>query len=246
MESFVSFTCASDMPQSTIEGLYAEIENKGWAVVESPEGADAREALLSLRALFGSVVRHPSSGEEGLVAVDNAYRPSRGMLPHTDGTYYPVPPAIICLQCSIAAESGGVTTIIDAKDMYANLQPTHESDLNELYAPIVGVRRDDKYVESPVFSRASGKIHIRFRVDETIGINLKPEGVKGFNAIKEYVEDERHQLQFKLHPRQILIADNTRILHGRTAYDPAEERCMYRMHLDGAGTFRTLQTGFVM
>jgi len=246
MNAFCSFASALSLPESTIAALYSKIQDKGWAVVESPEESDPREALLSLRSLFGGVVRHPSSGEEGLVAVDNAYRPSRGMLPHTDGTYYPVPPAVICLQCSVAAESGGATTIVDAKDIYVSLQQNCPDELPVLFEPVVGVRRDDKYVESSVLKRFDGKIQIRFRVDETIRLNLRPEAVKPFTFIKEYVEEERNQLQFKLSPRQILIADNSRILHGRTAYDPSEERCMYRLHLDGAGSLGTIMPGFVI
>ena len=101
-----------------------------------------------------------------------------------------------------------------------------------------------KFVRSSVFTHVNDQIRIRFRIDETIHLEVAPEAQRAVFLMRQFVEDPDNQVCFKLQPRQTLVTDNTRVLHGRTAYDAAEPRCMYRMHLDGMGSRGPLRIGF--
>lgn len=94
---------AASLSDGAVAEIHRRLEAEGWIVIQTPPGRGLEEALLALQAILGGVVYHPYSKEEGVVVIDNAYRPPRGMLPHTDGTYYPQPPALMCLQCVTAA-----------------------------------------------------------------------------------------------------------------------------------------------
>jgi len=225
--------------------IYRRMTEEGWIVVESPENADLDEALLSMQAIFGGVVFHPYSREEGVVVIDNLYRPPRAMLPHTDGTYYPQPPALMCLQCIIAATTGGASTLVDGAKLYDHLASELPDDLPRLFEPVLGVEREDHFVESPVFWRADDRLRIRFRIDETIKLTIAPAADRAVEAIRRFIEVPANQLVFTLQPRQTLIVDNTRMLHGRTAYDGREQRKMNRVHFDGRSPHGDLVLGFL-
>lgn len=234
-----------DMSPEVVREIFAHLEDAGWAVLESVEGSDFRDELIGMQQMFGDVVLHPFSREEGIVVVDNAYRPPRAMTPHTDGTYYPEPPAILCLQCLRAASTGGATTLVDGARIYQHIAEKYPNDLPLLFEPVLKVRRDNRYVESSVFWRDGGRVKIRIRFDETIKLEVAPQVREAVQAIQNYIEDENNQLCFPLRAGQTLVTDNTRVLHGRTAYDGREERRMDRMHLNGKGSRGPLRTGFI-
>lgn len=51
---------------------------------------------------------------------------------------------------------------------------------------------------------------------------------KLFDYIIKYAHSRYNQLRFKLKPGQILLFDNSKILHGRTAFTPDDTRLLYR------------------
>jgi alpha-ketoglutarate-dependent taurine dioxygenase len=236
---------AGMMPDALVQEILIQLEDAGWVVLESPEGADLRSELVAMQQLFGDVVLHPFSREEGIVVVDNAYRPPRAMTPHTDGTYYPEPPAVLCLQCLRAASTGGATTLVDGAGIYRRVSKEYPDELPLLFEPVLKVRRDDRFVESSVFWRDGDRVKIRIRFDQTIKLEVAPQVERSVESIRNYIEDEANQLCFALRAGQTLVTDNTRVLHGRTAYDGREERRMDRMHLNGRGSRGTLRTGFI-
>lgn len=233
------------IPDALVQEIFARVEDAGWVLLESPHGADLRSELVAMQQFFGDVVLHPFSREEGIVVVDNAYRPPRGMTPHTDGTYYPEPPAVLCLQCLQAASTGGATCLVDGAGIYEMVAKEYPDELPLLFEPVLKVRRDDRFVESSVFWRDGDRVKIRIRFDETIKLEVASQVKRPVEAIRNYIEDEANQLCFALRAGQTLVTDNTRVLHGRTAYDGREQRRMDRMHLNGKGSRGPLRTGFV-
>lgn len=232
------------LPDAEVDRVFRRLEEDGWVVIQSNPAGDPEQILVDLQSIFGGVVFHPYSKEEGVVVVDNAYRPPRAMSPHTDGTYYPTPPALMCLQCVTAATTGGASTLVDGARVYDYLASEMPDDLTHLFEPVMGVRRENRFVEAPVFWRQGDRIGMRFRIDETIALEVAPRARRAVDAIHEFIQDPANQLEFTLQPMQTLIVDNVRTLHGRTAYDGREQRKMNRMHLDGRSPRGTLRLGF--
>lgn len=233
------------LPDAAVLAIFNRLENQGWVVLQTPTDRDPEQALIDFQSIFGGVVYHPYSKEEGVVVVDNAYRPPRGMLPHTDGTYYPQPPALMCLQCITAATTGGASTLVDGAALYTHLSETFADELPHLFDPVMSVKRENRAVQSPVFWRNENRLGIRFRIDETIALEVEPRAQRVVEAIREYIDDPANQIEFTLQPLQTLIVDNIRMLHGRTPYDGREQRKMNRMHLDGQSTRGNLRLGFI-
>jgi alpha-ketoglutarate-dependent taurine dioxygenase len=238
-------SCATSLAGETVADIFDRLTRDGWVVIETPRDHDPDKALLDLQAIFGEVVFHPYSKAEGVVVVDNAYRPPRGMTPHTDGTYYPQPPAIMCLQCISAATTGGASTLVDGAKVYDHLTRELPDHLPHLFETVMSVRREDRIVQSPVFWRTGERVRIRFRIDKTIKLEVADRAQRAVQAIDRFINDTENQVIFTLRPWQTLVVDNTRMLHGRTAYDVSEPRKMNRMHLDGKSPRGNLQLGFL-
>jgi alpha-ketoglutarate-dependent taurine dioxygenase len=215
-----------------LEELRGLIEERGWLLIEGTPEAPRAE-LLALRTWFGDVVGHQCSDGDGIVSVDGSYRPPRAMLPHTDGSYEPEPPAVMCLQCVHAAESGGVSTLVDGARLYALLAREYPEDLPVLFTPVLRIGRGSKYVERALFSRVGGRTRIRFRVDETVDMTVAAAAERVVSLVQSFLEGSGNWLHLALRPGQILVTDNFRVLHGRTAYDGREPRQMQRLWLNG-------------
>jgi len=162
---------------------------------------------------------------------DLAYRPVP-LGPHTDNPYREPVPGIQILHCLVNETSGGLSTLVDGlavsealkaedADGYALLatEPVgfHFADVEaEHYArrPIIHLDRDG------VFEG----IHYSPRLDRTPV--LDPATMKRFHHARrrlgELLTDPRYELRFPLHPGELVMFDNNRVLHGRTGFDPSE------------------------
>jgi alpha-ketoglutarate-dependent taurine dioxygenase len=81
------------------------------------------------------------------------------------------------------------------------------------------------------------RIHIAFRSDTVARVSIDPRIVETFETIKAFLADPHNQISFKLQPHQILIFDNTRMLHGRTGFPLTEKRRINGLWFDGKGNF---------
>jgi hypothetical protein len=108
---------------------------------------------------------------------------------------------------------------------------------------VLRVGRGSKYVERALFSRAGDRTKIRFRVDETIDLTVAPVAERVVSRVQRFIEDPGNWLHLALRPGQILVTDNFRILHGRTAYDVREPRQMLRLWLNGTPSPGPLRCG---
>ncbi len=169
---------------------------------------------------------------------DLAYR-AVALGPHTDNPYREPVPGIQLLHCLVNETSGGLSTLVDSLAVAQQL--CHEDpDGLELLATIpVRFRFVDQgeelierrtIIQCDVDGCMTG-VHYSPRLDYLPV--LDEETTRRFQAARrrlgELFTDPRFELQFPLQAGELMMFDNSRVLHGRTAYDPAEGR----RHLQG-------------
>lgn len=169
--------------------------------------------------------------DNNLDSDDLAYR--AGTLgPHTDNPYRVPVPGIQLLHCLRNETSGGLSTLVDSLACAARLQqedPDGFALLTEVplrfryrsrNAELVSVK---PIIELDGQGRMTG-VHYSPRMDD---LPLMPEARlrryhRARKRLAQLFEDPARELRFRLMPGELMMFDNNRVLHGRTAFDPAE------------------------
>ncbi len=152
--------------------------------------------------------------------------------PHTDNPYRTPVPGVQLLQCLQNETSGGLSTLVDSLAVAAQLQSEDPAGFALLAkVPVHYDYRDAtthlEAVKPMIEANGSGQmtgVHYSPRLDN---IPLMSEAdTRTYHAarmrLSELFEDPRFELKFRLQPGQLMMFDNNRVLHGRTAYNPAE------------------------
>ena len=170
--------------------------------------------------------------------INNAYTP----LPlsnHTDLVNWEQPPGFQFLHCLHNAASGGESTLVDG---YAVADAIRRSDAGLFEqictTPVVFRYHDDgrdMQVRAPIIAldHDGALLQIRFNVG-IFGIQSLPPETQlslytAYRAFAEMLHSQAFVLRFRLAPGELLVIDNWRILHGRTAFDPSTGK----RHLQG-------------
>ncbi|NEO36429.1 MAG: TauD/TfdA family dioxygenase [Moorea sp. SIOASIH] len=233
-----------DLNASTVKKMFKLIKQFGYFIIQL-RSSQHKENLLELSQYFGSIVKHEHSDKQGIVPVtplENSpgyVNTTTTELPlHTDGSFAVDPPKIVALQCEVAVAIGGLTTIGDGRLLYDYLTRTNPCGLLNLFQPdAITVQRENRQSTKPIFEEHESRIRIRFRWDDAVNISVKPEDLRIIKTIKYFFNRPENMLQFKLQPQQIIIMDNSRILHGRTAFNQESKRLLNRVWFDGKSDY---------
>ncbi|AFQ51110.1 TauD/TfdA family dioxygenase [Burkholderia cepacia] len=169
---------------------------------------------------------------------DLAYRPVR-LGPHTDNPYREPVPGIQLLHCLINETSGGDSTLVDSLSVLRDLaheDPTGVDLLAKISVKFRFLDGDTELIERrPMIEldhlkRPTG-VHYSPRLDylplmdavTTVAFH------RARMRLGEMFSDPRYELRFRLQAGELMMFDNNRVLHGRTAFDPNEGR----RHLQG-------------
>lgn len=248
----IQIKAVPNMQDSEVYLLIEKFNLFGFVLIEHEPGA-SRENLLALSKYFGNIIYHDRSETDGIVpiqAIDNypqyVNTTAEKLSLHTDGSFEKYPPKVVAMQCEVAAVSGGFTTLVNARDIYEYLGRKHPELLLSLFAPdVLTVERNTVKATQPIFQYQGRRIYMIFRSDNSAKICVKPESLKGFQLIKEILENPQTPFRFKIQPNQILVFDNTKMLHGRTAFLKEDYRKLNRLWFDGQpDDFYPLQFGF--
>lgn len=241
------------METNEIKNMLEMFNNFGFLILQCEPVIKPKQHLLSLTKYFGNIIYHEHSDADGIVPVSplDGY-PSyvnttiTDLSLHTDCSFAETPPKIVALQCEISAENGGLTRLGDGQLVYKYLAQEKPSELSTLFHPdAMTVQRTNRKTTKPIFEEYQGRIHIRFRSDNAVNISLKPEAINAFITIKDFFEHSENQVLFKMNSYQILIMNNSRILHGRTSFSKSNERKFNRIWFDGVSSYaNNLQFGF--
>jgi gamma-butyrobetaine dioxygenase len=164
-------------------------------------------------------------------ANDLAYT-SLALDPHTDNPYRTPVPGVQLLHCLINETSGGLSTLVDGYAVAAELQATDPEGFQLLARTPVRFRFRDATTElvasAPLIELdALGRVeavHVSPRLDF---VSLRPAAelerfYRARAAFDHLLRSSRFELRFVLGAGDLVMMDNRRLLHGRTAFDPRE------------------------
>lgn len=169
---------------------------------------------------------------------DLAYRPVP-LGAHTDNPYREPVPGIQLLHCLVNETSGGWSTLADSLSVAEALREEDPAGLELLASTPVRFRFIDgttelierrPIVQRDVDGRMTG-VHYSPRLDylPLLDAATTRRYQRARRRLSELFADPRFELRFPLGKGELMMFNNSRVLHGRTAYDPNEGR----RHLQG-------------
>ena len=162
---------------------------------------------------------------------DLAYT-SLHITPHTDNPYRNPVPCIQILHCIENEVSGGYSTLVDGYTVSEKLKKEDPDAYKILTEVKVRFKFTDKTVMLEDWSEL---IHldddknfkqVRFspRLDYVpmLEKNKLDQYYKARKKLSDLYNSKKNEVKFKLKPKDLMMMDNHRILHGRTKFDPEE------------------------
>jgi alpha-ketoglutarate-dependent taurine dioxygenase len=136
------------------------------------------------------------------------------------GIHHVGPPRMIMLQVAQNARSGGESFVVDGRQVLIDMLSREPDLLTELMSPgcMAFCRDDQMALHHPVFSwRGGDRFAIRFRSDaRTYTAPWAQEAVSRLRDL--YAVDPHYRRIVPMQEGQILVVDNTRLMHGRLAF----------------------------
>lgn len=186
----------------TVKDMRVKLCERGWFHMQSA----TEEILFSLTVSLGSVVNETDVSvrkeSRGLVTSDKA------LDFHTDHSLVDY----VAWLCIKPDHRGGDTILADARDAFALLNDDEKKTLESVMLKEHAVFENDPGA-APLVSNANGKLRFYYSfwlADK----RMSPDCRRAFDAFRRAVADAPFH-QFKLRCNDILIVDNSRILHGR-------------------------------
>ncbi|MGF1529569.1 MAG: TauD/TfdA family dioxygenase [Candidatus Competibacterales bacterium] len=205
-----------------------------WGFVVIGDTTPEPQTILELARRFGNV-RETNFGQLFEVysradGNDLAYR-AVALGPHTDNPYREPVPGIQLLHCLVNQAEGGLSTLADglaAAQALAAEDPAGFELLAETPVRFRFIDRDQYLLEwRPLIQRdVTGQvvgIHYSPRLDALPRLASRDQRQHFHRArqrLGQLLTDPTFELCFKLDPGELLMFDNVRLLHGRTAFDP--------------------------
>lgn len=228
------------------EDIANHVAVHGYAVLDAWDTESSTLKEVSER--FGNVQTHIRADANGLVGISTETIVNRDwenfrseysgitseeFLPHTDGSYLHglvhrgeghyiqlLPPKMLVLQCWQSAASGGANILIDGQRIYDDLATENQRHLRILSTKgCVTYCRDDQIaVDRAVFEEMNdGTVMLRFRYDSTAYV--ADWAVEAFHSLQQdYFSNAKYQSRLMLTKGQIIVIDNSRMLHGRDSF----------------------------
>jgi len=152
--------------------------------------------------------------------------------PHTDNPYRNPVPCIQMLHCIENEVSGGYSTLVDGYTVSEKLKKEDP----EAYKILTDVKVRFKFTDkSVILEDWSELIHldeneefkqVRFSPRLDYVPMLEKDKLDQFYKARKKLSDlynsEKNEVKFKLEPKDLMMMDNHRVLHGRTKFDPEE------------------------
>ncbi len=239
---FLQSPSVSALTPSQVIEMMARFEQFGFVILNCEPTPHLKQDFVQLAQYFGKIIPHNQSDDLGILPItllpdypDYANTQCEHLALHTDGAFETVPPAVMAMQCEIAAIAGGLSCLVDAYDLYRYLLQVDPMGLQYLFEPdVFHIQRDNQSAQRAIFWHdRQGRLKIAFRSDTVAKISVKSHAQPVFERIKQFLADRANQFQWHLQPGQILIFDNTRMLHGRTAFSPSSKRRINGLWFDG-------------
>ena len=251
------------IPEATMETLKADTARlRDWlaAVVrlgfgKVVAGNTKPGALFEVVDLFG-YVRETNYGRHFEVRTDanptNLAFSSVGLQPHTDNPYRDPVPTLQVLYCLENSAEGGENILVDGFRAAERLRadsPDHFEVLSAYCARFryAGDGSTNLCARRPILELApDGELTaIRFNNRSLAAVTDVPfermdAWYAAYRRLGEIVDDPAMQVMVRLEPGACFLLDNTRVLHGRTAYAGSGRRWLQGCYADKDGLLSKL------
>ena len=162
---------------------------------------------------------------------DLAYT-SLGLAPHTDNPYRNPVPCIQLLHCIESEVTGGLSTLVDGYTVTEDLKNQNPN----FYKILSEVKVRFKFIDKEVVLEDWSEL-IKLNDDKTFKqVRFSPRldyvpilekdkldlYYKARKKLSEMYNSDKYRIEFKLIPKDLMMMDNYRLLHGRTAYETKE------------------------
>ncbi|MCB2100869.1 MAG: TauD/TfdA family dioxygenase [Rhodobacterales bacterium] len=173
-----------------------------------------------------------------------------GLGAHTDNPYRDPVPGVQMLHCLVNQAGGGESVLVDGFKAAAILRADHPEAFDRLARTPVNFRYADDRAD--LVSRATmievgprGRVRtVRFNNRSIAPLRLAPAEVRPFyaayRAFAAILERPDLKLTRRLDPGDLVMFDNTRVLHARTAITQGGARHLQGAYSDLDGLFSTL------
>ncbi len=178
-------------------------------------------------------------------AANLAYTPL-GLALHTDNPYRDPAPSVQVLLCLRRADSGGATRLADGLAAAERLRRQDPEAFERLASTTLEFRyRDDGVdlaAERTVLElRPDGSVRSVAFNDRSLDTPCDSATARALGAFAEMLEER--SLELVLSPGEAIVFDNRRILHARTAFDPASGRHLQGCYIDIDSVHSIARTG---
>ena len=235
-----SYTQIRDSEEERLE-LVEQIYRDGLVLLSGVEAArDATERMAELIGPVRAYSYEPAVSD--LMLGQGLANSAAPLAPHLDEPFRSHQPGLVVLHCIAAdAAGGGASLLVDGFKVAAVLREREPQAFDLLCRTPAGFRRRleggfDHYAEAPVISLDSSGEVSRFCFAERSAAPVRaPEHLIGpiyaaRRALLTVMHDESLQAKIALRPGDAFIADNYRVMHGRTAYQGG--RHLRHCHID--------------
>lgn len=207
--------------EETVEDIIADI-------ADIP-GADGE--IWPGKITFTTVQIDPDAA--GKASVGTRYsRTERALSPHTDSAFATRPHSLVAFQMVRSDPVGGRSTIVPVSDVIAALAPRH---LEEMRRAQFAFGSEDM----PILWGEPGAESMRYYRAQIEAASAKREvppkqPLEVLDAIDRILAEREGDRVFALGDGDVLMLNNWKVLHGRTAMDPASARLMFRFRVHAA------------
>ncbi|XP_076454276.1 trimethyllysine dioxygenase, mitochondrial-like [Babylonia areolata] len=249
-----------DLHMETEDGLKNTLQNLikyGFAIVEgapaSVEGTELVTGRISfpLQTVYGSVSTMVSNE---LSHSDTAYT-SVALGAHNDTTYFSVPAGVQVFHCLEHDGEGGHTLLVDgfhAAEELRRIDPASFRCLATVPVPHEYIEGSHYHLYSvaTVLSTdvVSGQLtQIRFNPYDraplrTVSADQVAEFYSSYQALTQIIRRQQGELWIKLKAGMVLLVDNWRVMHGRSAFTGRRVLCgLYLPRDDWVSRARTMR-----
>ena len=162
---------------------------------------------------------------------DLAYT-SLELSPHTDNPYRNPVPCIQLLHCIVSEVTGGLSTLVDGFTVTEDLKKENP----DFYKILSEVKVRFKFIDKDVVLEDWSELiklddnknfkQVRFspRLDYVPMLDKEKLDLyyKARKKLSQMYNSEKYRIEFKLAPKDLMMMDNYRLLHGRTSYEVKE------------------------
>jgi alpha-ketoglutarate-dependent taurine dioxygenase len=246
-----------DVSGRQVDAVYEIFNKYGVAIVQHAPAPEPVEEMVTLGTYFGNPVKHDRADKRGLVVIaeleshkEFVGASSGPHLMHTGGTFmeWQDVPKVVLLQCEVQSRVGGQSMIAPGAAAFRYFQQHDPEGLAMLMDPqIFSIQRTfdgrGEFGKTGVSGKAvfddkrlgNGRIWLTFRFDGSVKLDLRPDAAhEVYDRLVQFFDRSENQISFKLQPNQILVCDNTSVVHSRTAYQAGSKRKLNRLQCDGA------------